>query len=721
MDMTNAQQQIDALIGGQKFGQLAELCLSLLSVGKAHMEPDDYYRLSLIAGYALFEERRFRESFELVAPLHGAARYPVDTLYILTADSLLLENHEDALLYGDEFFAAVDAMPEKPEFPVLTSALKNVHDICNNLGSAAMKRGDADKAEAYFKKGIGYNRRSSLLYENLAVVYAQEGKWDKVRSTAEDGLAHCPDSPGVRRILGMALRNLRKYGDAMRVLTEAVEAGSETAMAELGFLCQSMSKFREAADWLKRFLDVEPGNQDVKKLYRNIIESPFYERPEPTISAALIVRDEEELIGQCLESIRDAVDEIVVVDTGSKDRTVEIAAGYTDTIFHHPWQDSFSEARNYSISKATGDWILIIDADEVLDEKHILKVREFKWSEDHDCFCLAVYSQLPGHLGGVNRGKHYSPRMFRRRGDIFYEGIVHNILRMPKKTAMTDIGIFHFGYDLRQDKMNRKYHRSLNLLLKQIEDDPVDPFVRYNTAQMYLSRGYFKEAKEHAEKIMEILTPDNDDQIHIYLMGLHQLILIHMRIGDFQSAEEYGRKALEVKPNYIDPMLALGWLYFSAGRLQEAENMLDLFIKTCNDLKEDNDFNMVILNKLGSEFEAYYILGEIYLKRGRPDDATLLLNKAVELNPYFWQSYKSLGRIAREKGEFDVAETLLERAIKLGYLNAEKYGTTGATNEVFTELLNEYKEIQFKLIDTSRDKSSIDEAIRSIDDFLSRK
>ena len=84
----------------------------------------------------------------------------------------------------------------------------------------------------------------------------------------------------------------------------------------------------------------------------------------PTISVCLIVKNEEEFLPQCLESIKDVVDEIIVVDTGSTDRTVEIAKSFGAKVYHHAWENDFSKHRNQSIGYASSDWIFILDADE---------------------------------------------------------------------------------------------------------------------------------------------------------------------------------------------------------------------------------------------------------------------------------------------------------------------------------------------------------------------
>ena len=153
----------------------------------------------------------------------------------------------------------------------------------------------------------------------------------------------------------------------------------------------------------------------------NIMTTPKHQPVEtggrPTISACLIVKNEEKFLPQCLESIKNAVDEIIIVDTGSTDRTVEIAKSYGAKVYHHPWRNSFSEARNHSLSYATCDWILQIDADESLEQADIPLLHSLIRTDSHNAILVAIYSTLPG-----GQSKHYFTRVF-RRGKARFEGL----------------------------------------------------------------------------------------------------------------------------------------------------------------------------------------------------------------------------------------------------------------------------------------------------------
>ena len=110
-----------------------------------------------------------------------------------------------------------------------------------------------------------------------------------------------------------------------------------------------------------------------------------------TISLCMIVKDEEEVLARCLDSVKDIVDEIIIVDTGSTDRTVEIAKRYTDRIYHFPWTGSFSEARNHAFSYATMQYTLYLDADDVILEEDRKKFLELKKTLDPAVDSVSMY------------------------------------------------------------------------------------------------------------------------------------------------------------------------------------------------------------------------------------------------------------------------------------------------------------------------------------------
>lgn len=134
-----------------------------------------------------------------------------------------------------------------------------------------------------------------------------------------------------------------------------------------------------------------------------------------SISLCMIVKNEERILDRCLSCIADLVDEIIIVDTGSSDRTREIAEGYTDKIYDFAWTDDFSAARNFAFSKATKDYIYSADADEVVDETNRERIRVLKETLLPEIEIVQMYYCNQLKYGAVyNYDKEYRPKLDRK-------------------------------------------------------------------------------------------------------------------------------------------------------------------------------------------------------------------------------------------------------------------------------------------------------------------
>ena len=142
----------------------------------------------------------------------------------------------------------------------------------------------------------------------------------------------------------------------------------------------------------------------------------------PYLSVCMIVRNEEKHLERCLKSIKDIADEIVVVDTGSEDRTVSIAKKYTNRVYFHPWNDSFSEARNHYLGYARGEWIFQIDADEELVQEDIPALREAIREGGIDAIMVQIVSHFKN---GKGQAIHSVERIFRNNGVIHYDCLLY--------------------------------------------------------------------------------------------------------------------------------------------------------------------------------------------------------------------------------------------------------------------------------------------------------
>lgn len=195
-----------------------------------------------------------------------------------------------------------------------------------------------------------------------------------------------------------------------------------------------------------------------------------------TVSAVLIVKNEEFLLGECLESLK-GIDEIIICDTGSKDRTVELAKLYTDKVFtDYLWEDSFCKARNHAKTHATGDWILSIDADEILHDYS--KVREaVLMAESRGSLAVDVTM-----IASDNKQEFTYPRLFKNDPRCFWLGNVHNHLSVLGG-GISDVRITHRYSPAHNLDLNRSFR-----ILKKDVDEQGDKAVR---EMFYLAREYF--------------------------------------------------------------------------------------------------------------------------------------------------------------------------------------------------------------------------------------
>lgn len=284
------------------------------------------------------------------------------------------------------------------------------------------------------------------------------------------------------------------------------------------------------------------------------------------ISAVLIVKDEEVLLGKCLDTLK-GIDELVIVDTGSKDRTKEIASRYTDKIYDFPWIDSFCKARNFANSKATGDFILTIDADEELLTP-IETIRDVIYKTKKEVLNVTVTDGLGN--------EHKSPRLFKNSKDIFWRGDIHETL---SKTGQEDTPIvIKYGYS---PAHRNDPDRTLRILNKSLKANPKLIRERY-----YLAREYFyREDWERAIKEVDIYLkqakwlPEKNDA---WLMRAKCLA----GLEKWEEACDSAWQALKYNANFKEALIFIGnhmdsvnkqrWLSYS----ELADNRDVLFVRT---------------------------------------------------------------------------------------------------------------------------------------------
>lgn len=163
-----------------------------------------------------------------------------------------------------------------------------------------------------------------------------------------------------------------------------------------------------------------------------------------TISTCMIVKNEERLLSRCLDCVKAFSDEIIIVDTGSTDRTKEIAANYTELIFDFPWINDFAAARNFSFSKASMEYIYVADADEVIDERNLKQILDLKQVLLPEIDIVQMYYTNQLEFGTTyNYDKEYRPKLIRRLREFHWQDPLHETLRLEPVIFDSDIAIIH--------------------------------------------------------------------------------------------------------------------------------------------------------------------------------------------------------------------------------------------------------------------------------------
>lgn len=223
---------------------------------------------------------------------------------------------------------------------------------------------------------------------------------------------------------------------------------------------------------------------------------------KPKISLVMIVKNEEANLQRCLESVQTIVDEIVIVDTGSEDRTKEIAKGFNANIYDFEWCNDFSAARNYALSKAKGEWRLVLDADEyVLSGTKESLLNSLKLKTVGQILRIDAFKDNSNKEEEIGYSRSYISRVMPK--GINYVGEIHEQVNSDLPRVKIELEIGHDGY-LHEDKSER----NLAILYNVVKEKPQDSYMIYQLAHTLFVAGKNNEAISWYEKYYEISKRD---------------------------------------------------------------------------------------------------------------------------------------------------------------------------------------------------------------------
>ena len=227
-----------------------------------------------------------------------------------------------------------------------------------------------------------------------------------------------------------------------------------------------------------------------------------------SISLCMIVKNEEKVLARCLDSVRDLMDEIIIVDTGSDDSTKEIALKYTDKIYDFKWIQDFSAARNFAFSKASCDYIYSADADEVLDEENRAKFKVLKEALLPEIEIVQMYYGNQLAFGTIyNYDRELRPKLFKRLRSFCWEEPIHETIRLTPIIYDSDIEITHMPEESHTARDLAAFERQIlegkNLSKRLANIYAKELFISGGEEDLLKAEEYFEQIAESEETPLE--------------------------------------------------------------------------------------------------------------------------------------------------------------------------------------------------------------------------
>lgn len=421
------------------------------------------------------------------------------------------------------------------------------------------------------------------------------------------------------------------------------------------------------------------------------------------ISLCMITKNEEEYLPQCIESVTNLVSEIIIVDTGSTDRTIEIAQSFGAKIYRHPWKDDFSLHRNQSLSYATEDWILVMDADEVIsfqDHPRILSLIDNNQA-DGFIFTLRNYennlnlANITINQHDYKEGKDYPGyaardliRFFRKSREIYFTGKVHesvteSFVKNHKISHNSCIPIHHYG-KVREDRIHQKKLLYSQLGEKRLEDNNNDPLAFQGLAEQYLELGKNEDARVLLEKGLSFFPQHLE--LH-FNMGLAL-----DRLGKYPEAKNEYFLVISQQPQHLGAWHNLAQIFFNEKNYEKCADMLERAIFTgikhpaislllgraYGELADYEKalFNIDIALQLQPDYpNASYFRAILLLRIKRYNDAVEALGNEIAHKGNICAAYNLLGEISLMWKDFSSAVNFFQQVIIIDPQNqtARKY------------------------------------------------
>lgn len=375
---------------------------------------------------------------------------------------------------------------------------------------------------------------------------------------------------------------------------------------------------------------------------------------ERFISLCVIVKDEAKVLRRCLESVHDAIDEIIVVDTGSTDGTIEIAKEFTEQVYSFTWINDFSAARNYAASKAQGQWILVLDADEFIDRDNLLHaINELKSHNGQFDYYGANIINFAGDDGAqIVQSRH--SRIYKNNGDIEYYRAIHEQLQSKTGQALrlgtSSLMIYHTGYIKQTIQEKNKQERNLPLIHSEREQKSDEAFDLYNYGNEMIVLGNTEAALDAYIQAFKKKTDIHLEWIPMCLMNIVESLITLKRYNDALSVI---RDAGPAFSDAADFEYTRGFVYMLQRRYDEAKIVLS------NIVRKSDIYTLVIKSPDYRDYTPSKMVAYIYEQEKDYHNAVKYYVYALNKNRYCLESvYRLVLILTKSHTEQEVFEFL---------------------------------------------------------------
>lgn len=574
----------------------------------------------------------------------------------------------------------------------------------NLKGMMAYKSGDMTAAEDFFNRAIASDPGYGEPCTNLGVMkWAADQKEDAL-DYLERGFILSPMLTDNASMYHTALTELEQFGRAEKLFKDAKELHPENKriLFLLIDILIKQGKFDTAMEEIERAMltmGSDEGMIAAALAIRGkvgIKEIGKAAKNRGSLSLCMIVKNEERHLTRCLLSAAPVADEMIVVDTGSTDKTKDIATVFGAKVFDFPWTDDFSEARNQSLERATGDWVLVLDADEVispLDYPAIEKIVRKKPARPV-AFVMRTrnYTDSVNTKGWVANDRKYlreeagtgwypsdKVRLFVNDPRVRFENPVHEFVEGTLKkagieTKFSEIPVHHYGrFDT--DKIAQKGKQYFLLGKKKIEEKKGDIKAMKELAVQAAELGEFDAALEMWEKVIAL---DEKDP-----MAFLNMSFAYMKQKNYREAMVVSRRALELDPTIKEAVLNYAGCEVVIGDMKKAISLLEVLLKqepyyppgmlliasACylDGQKERAIEIFETLRRKGFNCTGFFIdEAEDFLSQGRLDRASLLLEAAIKTENISADTagvFNKLGEAFKREGQIEDAIASFEKAV----------------------------------------------------------